>query len=73
MRLTVLVLSIATIVLYGHALAGLGGYFFEKGRPDLIIAGLVGGTASAVCALWLWRKYLVTLEKEVINKKMRKK
>ena len=68
MRLTILVLSIASIVFYGHALAGLGGYFLDKGRPDLIIIGLTGGTSSAVSALWLWKKYLTELEEELIKK-----
>ncbi len=68
MRLTILVLSIASIVFYGHALAGLGGYFLDKGRPDLIIVGLTGGTSSAVFALWLWKKYLTKLEKEMLRK-----
>jgi len=69
MRLTILVLSIASIVFYGHALAGLGGYFLDKGRPDLIIVGLTGGTSSAIFALWLWKKYLTELEKELNEKK----
>lgn len=69
MRITVLFLSIATLVLYGYALAGLGGYFFGKGRPDLVIIGLLLGTCSAVSALWLWRKYLVTLEQEIRKEK----
>ncbi len=68
MRLTILVLSIASIVFYGHALAGLGGYFLDKGRPDLIIVGLTGGTSSAVFALWLWKKYLTEIEKEMLKK-----
>jgi hypothetical protein len=65
MRIIVLILSISTLVLYGHALAGLGGYFFEKGRPDLIVTGLLLGTACAVSALVLWRKYLNKIEEEL--------
>lgn len=65
MRIIVLILSISTLVLYGHALAGLGGYFFGKGRPDLIITGLFLGTACAVSALLLWKKYLNRIEEEL--------
>lgn len=65
MRIIVLILSISTLVLYGHALAGLGGYFFGKGRPDLIITGLCLGTACAVSALLLWKKYLNRIEEEL--------
>jgi hypothetical protein len=53
-----------TVVLYGYALAGLGGYFFSRGRPDYILIGLGAGTLSAAAALFLWRKFLLTLKKE---------
>jgi hypothetical protein len=62
MRTIVLLLCMVTIVSYGYALAGLGGYFFDKGRPDLIIIGLMAGTASAVAAILLWRRYLLDIE-----------
>ena len=61
MRLVVLFLAIGTVVLYAHALAGLGGYLLGNGRPWMIIYGLSGGTCTAVLALWLWKKYLLSL------------
>ncbi|MBN1332490.1 MAG: hypothetical protein JW971_01895 [Synergistales bacterium] len=61
MRLVVLILTIGTIILYAHALAGLGGYLLGKGRPWMILYGLTGGTCTAVLALWLWKKYLLSL------------
>mgnify|MGYP006991333173 CR=1 FL=1 len=64
MRFTVLLLSMGTVVLFGYALAGLGGYFFARGRPDYIVFGLAGGILTAAVALFLWKKYLVTLENE---------
>jgi hypothetical protein len=58
-RLAVLLLSIGTLVLYGHAIAGLGG---GDGRPFMIAYGLVGGTATAIVALFVWKLYLRELE-----------
>jgi hypothetical protein len=51
--------SLGSIVGYAKAVAGLGGYFFEKGRPDLIALGILFGTLSAGIALFLWKRYLV--------------
>ncbi len=67
MRLIVLLLSMGTVVLYGYALAGLGGYFLGKGRPDYIFIGLVMGSASAAAALLLWRKFLLQFEEKDEN------
>lgn len=64
MRFIVLILSMGTVVLYGYALAGLGGFFFGRGRPDYIIFGLCAGTFSAAAALILWRKFLLMIEEE---------
>lgn len=64
MRFIVLLLSMGSVVLYGYALAGLGGYFFGRGRPDYFILGLGAGTLSAAASLFLWRKFLILLEKE---------
>jgi hypothetical protein len=58
LRIIVLLLSIATIVLYGYALAGVGGFLIGKGRLDYIIWGLTGGTGTAVAALWIWKRSL---------------
>ncbi|HCL78970.1 MAG TPA: hypothetical protein DIC53_03260, partial [Synergistaceae bacterium] len=68
MRQIVLVLSMATVVLFGYALAGLGGYLMDRGRPDYILFGLAGGFACAAAALILWKKYLVDLEEELNEK-----
>ncbi|MCF4152590.1 hypothetical protein L2W58_12365 [Dethiosulfovibrio sp. F2B] len=56
MRIIVLLLSITTVVLYGYALAGMGGFLIGRGRIDYIVWGLAGGTTTAVAALWLWKK-----------------
>ncbi len=64
MRQAVLVLSMGTIVLYGYALAGLGGYLAGRGRPDYIVFGLGLGTMAGAAALFLWKKYLAALEAE---------
>jgi hypothetical protein len=65
MRFTVLVLSIATLGFYGHAVAGVGGYLVGRGRPDLIAIGLAGGTACAAAALWLWHRFLCSVDEEI--------
>ncbi|MCI6260201.1 MAG: hypothetical protein SOV63_11435 [Pyramidobacter porci] len=57
MRLIVTFLSIGTLIAYGYALAGLGGYLIDKGRLSYIVWGLLLGTLSAAAALFLWRKY----------------
>lgn len=57
MRFIVLLLSIGTLVAYGYALAGLGGYLWGKGSMDYIVWGLILGTLSAVIALILWKKH----------------
>ncbi len=64
MRQFVLLLSMGTIVLYGYALAGMGGYLLGRGRMDYILGGLAGGCLCAGGALFLWKKYLVDLERE---------
>ncbi len=57
MRFFVMLLSMATVVLYGYALAGLGGYIWGNGRMDYILWGLIGGTISALVALYFWKKH----------------
>lgn len=57
MRFIVLLLSLSTMIFYGKAVAGMGGYLAGQGRPDLIILGLLAGTVSAVAALVLWKKH----------------
>ncbi len=64
MRFTVLILSIATLVFFGYALAGVGGYLFGRGRPDLVALGLSGGVACAAAALYLWRRFLCSIDEE---------
>ena len=58
MRLFILALSGACMILYGYALAGYGAYTFGRGRPDYVIWGLTAGTACAVAAILLWKKWL---------------
>lgn len=71
MRQIVLILSMATVVLFGYALAGLGGYLVERGRPDYIVFGLAGGFACAAGALLLWKRFLVNLEDDLREKENR--
>lgn len=63
-RLLVLFLSFGTIIAFGYALGGLGGYIFDRGKPLVIAAGLGGGIVLAILALKVWRVYLDDLEKE---------
>ncbi len=58
MRIVVLILSIASVFLFGRALGGLGGYLIGIPRPDLIVQGLVGGVVTACLALLLWHRRL---------------
>lgn len=58
MRFVVLLLSMGSVVLFGYALAGMGGYLLGRGRIDYIVTGLLGGFTAAIAALLLWRKYL---------------
>ena len=58
MRFIVLLLSMGSVVLFGYALAGMGGYLLGRGRIDYIVTGLLGGFTAAIAALILWRKYL---------------
>ncbi len=63
-RLLVLFLSIGTIVAFGYALGGMGGYLYGKGRPLVVAAGLIGGCVSACAALRLWKSYLEDIARE---------
>lgn len=60
----VLFLSFGTIIAFGYALGGLGGYMFDRGKPLVIAAGLGGGIVSALLALKVWRIYLDDMERE---------
>ncbi|NLK18492.1 MAG: hypothetical protein GX310_01715 [Synergistaceae bacterium] len=62
MRHIVLFLSMGTVVLYGYALAGLGGYLLGRGRLDYIVFGILLGSLSAAAAILLWKKFLLTEE-----------
>lgn len=57
MRLIVTFLSIGTLIAYGYALAGLGGYLVGKGHLSYIIWGLLLGTFSAIAAIFLWHRH----------------
>ena len=70
-RLLVLFLSFGTIIAFGYALGGLGGYMFDQGKPKVIAAGLIGGLASAFIALKIWRTYLDDIDRENEEAKMR--
>ncbi|MDO9509360.1 MAG: hypothetical protein Q7I97_08525 [Thermovirgaceae bacterium] len=62
MRLIVLVLCLGTLLFYGRAIAGLWSYVIGQPRLDMLLTGLLGGTASAVAAILLWRKRMKTLD-----------
>ncbi|GAB6280615.1 MAG: hypothetical protein STSR0007_07000 [Thermovirga sp.] len=62
MRFIVLILSLGTLFLYGRAIAGLWGYMAGQPRPDMLLSGLLGGTASAAAAMLLWRKKIKNLD-----------
>ena len=62
MRHAVLVLSMGTVVLYGYALAGLGGYMMGRGRPDYFAFGLIFCTLSGAASIFLWKKYILPSE-----------
>ena len=59
MRLIILMLSILSVVAFGHALAGFGVKLLgmEINYPYLI-GGLLGGTISAILAIYLWKLWL---------------
>ncbi|MFP4481348.1 MAG: hypothetical protein ACLFN0_00975, partial [Thermovirgaceae bacterium] len=59
MRFLIMTLSFVTLVLYGHAIAGLWGYFIGKPGISAILLGLAGGTASGAGAVILWHRYMV--------------
>lgn len=67
MRLLTLILSVATLALYGRAIAGLGGFLFGKGRIDYIVEGILLGSLSALIAFWTWKRYLAELDREAAN------
>lgn len=62
MRFIVLVLCLGTLMLYGRAIAGLWSYILGQPRPDMILTGMIGGTASATAAIFLWRKRIKDLD-----------
>ncbi|WP_039879423.1 hypothetical protein [Jonquetella anthropi] len=64
MRQLVLYLSLAALLAYGYALAGLGGRLVGRGRNDYIIWGLLAGSACAALALILWRRDEAAEEKK---------
>lgn len=59
MRFLVMALCLTTLVLYGHAIGGLWGYLIGKPGMPSIIGGLLGGTATAAAAIYLWHRYMV--------------
>ncbi len=65
MRLLILLLSMGSVVFYGYALAGMGGFLIGRGRLDYVLFGLFLGTASAIASLLLWRRWLLQMETEM--------
>ena len=62
MRLIVLILSLGTLLFYARAIAGLWGYIIGQPDPFMLLSGLLGGTASAVSAILLWKKRMKDLD-----------
>ena len=67
-RLAVLLLSIGSVVGFGYALGGLGGYLLGKGDMRYVAGGLTGGFAAALGALRLWKDYLAELAEEISDR-----
>lgn len=63
-RLLVLFLSFGTIIAFGYALGGLGGYAFGRGKPLVIIVGLAAGILSGFLAMRIWKTYLDDIHAE---------
>jgi len=59
MRILVMALCLATLVFYGHAIAGLWGFFIGKPGLFTILSGLLAGTATGALAVFLWHRYMV--------------
>ena len=58
-----------SVVFYGYALAGMGGFLLGRGRLDYVLFGLLLGTASAIASLLLWRRWLLQIEREMAREK----
>lgn len=43
---------------------------YDKGKPLVIAAGLIGGCLSAAAAIRIWRSYLSDIEAEDAAKKL---
>ncbi|MEG1641694.1 MAG: hypothetical protein RR272_01145 [Synergistaceae bacterium] len=63
-RIAVLMLSFATLISFGKAIKGLGGYLINQGNPLLIATGLTSGIVFACLAIKIWKSYLNDIEKE---------
>jgi hypothetical protein len=61
-RIMTLLSSIGTIVCYGYALGGVGGYLAGRGRPFIAAAGIISGSLLAFAAIKIWRSYIADLE-----------
>ena len=58
MRLFITMLSMISVIAFGHALAGYAGYILGHGRKDYIVLGLALGFLSGAFSLWLWRRWM---------------
>lgn len=65
LRQLVLYLSLAALLAYGYALAGLSGHLVGRGRNDYIAWGLIVGSICAVFALFLWWHDELSGEKKI--------
>ena len=69
-RISVIIRSFCNLIAFGYSLGGLGGYLVGRGRPLMIISGLVIGTLSAILAFYIWNMYLdeIAVEDEKLRK-----
>lgn len=58
-RMATLFTSIGTIISYGYAVGGVGGYLFGQGKPFTAASGLIIGTLLALAAIRAWKSYLI--------------
>ncbi|MDR1915203.1 MAG: hypothetical protein LBQ58_01345 [Synergistaceae bacterium] len=62
-RIMTLMASMGTILCYGYALGGVGGYLVGRGSPFIAAAGIISGSLLAFAAIRIWKSYLSDLEK----------
>ena len=57
-RIATMLCSIAVLFFFGHAVGGAGGYLAGRGRPDVILLGILGAAVFAWLSFFIWKSYL---------------